>query len=54
MDVNKLTTENDIDEFINIVLNGYEFTELNEEALKFMLEDAKKDYLKVKGGIENE
>lgn len=43
MDVNKLTTENVIDEFINIVLNGYVFTELNAETLKFMLEDAKKN-----------
>lgn len=38
--------EKTIDEFVDAVLNNYSFTILNEAALKYILEDTKKDMMK--------
>lgn len=42
---NKIKTDV-IDEYIDIVLNGYTFDQLNRDALKFILNDAKNDLFK--------
>lgn len=37
---------NTIDDFIDVVLNGYTFNNLNRKALEFILNDAKNDLLR--------